>query len=234
MTHKEQCRRLKAIRKTVADEIGVDLHQRECTYEGECSGTCPKCAQEEKILNKALLASAVAATTVMLTACGMEKVPSGVVDPKGGRDVEALGGATEPPINEVDGMESAPPEEVDPNDDYDGGLEYELDGDVAYDPSSEGGEIEYELDGDVVCVDEVDLSDHNVGLTIAKNYSNAPIVEIDSVEENGNYMIHCYEVVEEEDGESHTATWDWIYVDLANKTVTNLSEEEIDYYIYAD
>ena len=29
----------------------IDLKQEECTYKGECSGTCPKCKQEEEILN---------------------------------------------------------------------------------------------------------------------------------------------------------------------------------------
>lgn len=37
--HKERCKKLKEIRKKVADKIGVDLHQTECTFEGKCSGT---------------------------------------------------------------------------------------------------------------------------------------------------------------------------------------------------
>lgn len=53
--HKEKCKKLKKIRKSMADKLGVDLHQRECTFEGKCSGTCPKCKQEEEILNKAIL-----------------------------------------------------------------------------------------------------------------------------------------------------------------------------------
>lgn len=72
--HREKCKNLKDIRKKMADRLGIDLHQRECTYQGKCSGTCPKCRQEEEILNKALLgktAAAVAITAgVMLTGCG--------------------------------------------------------------------------------------------------------------------------------------------------------------------
>ena len=53
--HKEKCKKLKKIRKSMADKLGVDLHQRECTFEGKCSGTCPKCRQEEEIINRAIL-----------------------------------------------------------------------------------------------------------------------------------------------------------------------------------
>ena len=55
MTSKERCSELKKIRKTLADKLNINLNQTECTYEGECSGTSPKCKQEEKILNMALL-----------------------------------------------------------------------------------------------------------------------------------------------------------------------------------
>ena len=60
--HKERCKKLKEIRKKIADKIGVDLHQTECTYEGKCSGTCPKCQQEERQLNQALLTKGALAT----------------------------------------------------------------------------------------------------------------------------------------------------------------------------
>lgn len=51
--HKEKCRELKLVRAKMAEELGVELYQRECTYEGYCSGTCPKCAAEERLLNEA-------------------------------------------------------------------------------------------------------------------------------------------------------------------------------------
>lgn len=50
-----KCDRLKKIRKAVADKLNVDLHQSECAFEGSCRGTCPKCKQEEEILNRELL-----------------------------------------------------------------------------------------------------------------------------------------------------------------------------------
>ena len=69
MGSKEKCNVLKTVRKQMADKLGIDLHQKECTFEGECSGTCPKCAHEEKILNSALLKKgAAAASAALLTA----------------------------------------------------------------------------------------------------------------------------------------------------------------------
>lgn len=55
----------------MTDTLGIDLHQTECTYQGYCSGTCPKCKQEEEKLNRALLggAAAVLGMSLSLTAC---------------------------------------------------------------------------------------------------------------------------------------------------------------------
>lgn len=62
---KDSCKILKEIRRRAAEKLGIDLEQSECTFEGECSGTCPKCRQEEEKLNSALLGKA---TAVALTA----------------------------------------------------------------------------------------------------------------------------------------------------------------------
>lgn len=75
MTHKEKCKKMKSIRKTIADKLGVDLHQRKCTYQGDCKGTCPRCEQEEKTLNKILLKNSAAVaglamTAISITGCG--------------------------------------------------------------------------------------------------------------------------------------------------------------------
>lgn len=58
---KAKCDRLKKIRKAVADKLNIDLHQQECTFEGNCRGTCPKCKQEEELLNRELLKRAAGA-----------------------------------------------------------------------------------------------------------------------------------------------------------------------------
>lgn len=98
MNNKEKCRELKSIRKQMADNLGVELNQTECTYEGECSGTCPKCQKEEKTLNRVLLSGAVAATIIALSGCTpdlsgdvpmeVSPTPTVVVEPLGG-DVSA-------------------------------------------------------------------------------------------------------------------------------------------------
>ena len=59
MDSRKKCDALKSVRKVLADKLGIDLHQKECTYEGECVGTCPKCKQEEEILNSALLSNSL-------------------------------------------------------------------------------------------------------------------------------------------------------------------------------
>ena len=52
---KEKCNFLKEMRRKLAEKLGIDLKQKECTFEGQCTGTCPKCQEEELILNNALL-----------------------------------------------------------------------------------------------------------------------------------------------------------------------------------
>lgn len=68
MTGKEKCNKLKKIRATLASKLGIDLHQVECTFEGECTGTCPKCKQEENILNTAILHKGTAVAGAMMLA----------------------------------------------------------------------------------------------------------------------------------------------------------------------
>ena len=53
--HRAKCRELKKIRAKMAEDLGIELHQRECTYQWYCRGTCPACRKEELLLNAALL-----------------------------------------------------------------------------------------------------------------------------------------------------------------------------------
>lgn len=43
---KEICKTLKEIRQKVAEENDIPLKEHECTYEGDCNGTCPHCDAE--------------------------------------------------------------------------------------------------------------------------------------------------------------------------------------------
>lgn len=128
--HREKCDHLKQIRKTVADSLGVDLKQTVCTYEGECSGTCPKCQQEEKVLSKALLqgAAVAASTAILLAGCGTERI-----------ELNLDGDLGIPPFEEemIDGNMTGPEnyDDIQGGEDWNPELEieeYELEGDVVY------------------------------------------------------------------------------------------------------
>ena len=54
MKGKNKCRILKEIRREIAEVNGVPLEIPECTYEGDCSGTCPRCEEEMRILQRRL------------------------------------------------------------------------------------------------------------------------------------------------------------------------------------
>lgn len=85
---KNKCEYLKEIRKRIATENGIPLEQRECTFKGECPGTCPFCEAElrylekelhrRKSLGKAVTVAGIALSSVMLfPACGPENTLQG-------------------------------------------------------------------------------------------------------------------------------------------------------------
>lgn len=51
---KDICKELKAVRKQIAEENDIPLEIPECTYEGPCKGTCPRCEAEVRYLENAL------------------------------------------------------------------------------------------------------------------------------------------------------------------------------------
>ncbi len=74
---KSICKQLKAVRQRIAEENDIPLEQRECTYEGPCRGTCPRCEAEVQYLERALAsrlklgkAATVAGLSLSLAACG--------------------------------------------------------------------------------------------------------------------------------------------------------------------
>ena len=54
MLGKEKCKILKEIRQKIADENDIPYVTRECTHQGSCSGTCPRCESELRYLEKEL------------------------------------------------------------------------------------------------------------------------------------------------------------------------------------
>ena len=51
---KKKCEILKTIRCQVAKKNGIPYTYTECTYQGECRGTCPKCEEELRYLTREL------------------------------------------------------------------------------------------------------------------------------------------------------------------------------------
>ena len=51
---KDICKELKAVRRKIAEENGIELEIPECTYNGPCKGTCPRCESEVRYLENEL------------------------------------------------------------------------------------------------------------------------------------------------------------------------------------
>lgn len=55
MNHgKNICKQLKEVRRRIAEENDIPLEIEECTYKGECRGTCPRCEAEVRCLENTL------------------------------------------------------------------------------------------------------------------------------------------------------------------------------------
>lgn len=92
---KQTCKILKEIRKQIAAENDIDLVVSECTYQGDCLGTCPKCESEVRYLERelekrqrlgkaAVFAGMSLGTLLAATACDTTaKVPSNPKCPSG-------------------------------------------------------------------------------------------------------------------------------------------------------
>ena len=82
---KRICAELKQIRRTIAEENGIPFEIPECTYQGECRGTCPRCESEVRYLERELMqriktgrvatVAGVAVSLASLTACGGGEIP---------------------------------------------------------------------------------------------------------------------------------------------------------------
>ena len=149
MIGKEKCRILKEIRQKIADENDIAYVTRECTHQGDCRGTCPKCESELRYLEKQLAARAAAGKRIAIAAlcAGMTFSLSScavIVNRLEKRLDEEFMGIVNPDEVVLEG-EAAP-------DYYD---EYELEGDVAVwedegdtgeNAASEGTEVNSEAD----------------------------------------------------------------------------------------
>ena len=109
---------MKGIRRKIAEENDIKLDIPECTYEGECRGTCPRCEWEVQYLEKTLFErmklgkiATISGLALGLSACGgnFDSQPDDVI----------IG---EMPYEDVDSYPPPPPpfeESVDENPDID-------------------------------------------------------------------------------------------------------------------
>lgn len=75
MNGKSKCKILKDIRKQIAQDNDIEFVTSECKYQGDCSGTCPKCEAELQYLEnelrkrqaagKAIAVAGIAATLML-------------------------------------------------------------------------------------------------------------------------------------------------------------------------
>ena len=122
MFGKKKCKILKEIRKKIAEENDIPYVTSECTHKGECSGTCPRCEQELRELERQLelrrrMGKAVAVSAV---AAGIALNMSGCVEPKIDDSIAGLVQNTQS-VMTLEGEAALEP----------------LEGDVAYDPLGE-------------------------------------------------------------------------------------------------
>ena len=83
MNGKNKCKILKDIRRQIADSNDIAYVTTECKFQGECTGTCPKCEAEVRYLEeelakrqkagKAIAVAGIAAALVVGTVgCAMD------------------------------------------------------------------------------------------------------------------------------------------------------------------
>ncbi len=136
--HKEKCRELKRVRAKIAEDLGVVLQQTECTYEGYCSGTCPKCKSEEWKLNAAIMKKQMEEADIKrrVAAAGLTTVAALCLSGCNVTKPQVEGGISEPETIEA------------------------LEGDVVYIPTEETEETTEILEGDVVYIPTEDMAEN--------------------------------------------------------------------------
>ena len=171
MKGKNKCKILKEIRQKIADENDIPYVTRECTYQGECKGTCPKCEAElryleqelekRRKLGKTVAVAAVAASLSMaLTGCVRQGSPASTHAGAQGTEATRVTEQTDPketclplegePVESIAGeIDMMPPETT----------HFELagvplpEGKIEVQPETES---EYELEGDVAILPDTE------------------------------------------------------------------------------
>ena len=89
---KQTCKILKEIRRQIAVENDIEFVTSECTYQGDCKGTCPKCEAEVRYLERelekrqrlgkaAIFAGMTIGTAITAAGCGpLVSPPNGMME----------------------------------------------------------------------------------------------------------------------------------------------------------
>ena len=161
MKGKEKCKALKEIRQIIAEQNDIAFAVSECTHQGDCRGTCPKCEAElrylerqleiRKNLGKAVVVAGISAgMCAPMVACNpIEAVGDVIADVYYSiNPPEDIAGDVQYIPEDVAGMEGPAPESDEPDgEDILGGLE-------EYDPSEDVESTENDLDA--MCPSEED------------------------------------------------------------------------------
>lgn len=174
MNGKEKCRALKEIRRQIAEKNDIPYAVSQCTHQGNCKGTCPKCEAELRYLEKELalrksLGKAVAVAGISLaafsglTACGISGTgtsqagtpqtgSASIPEPAGGDASGTLVPGSQPDDSSSQTLpESFVPAEPAPQDEYMGELPEDLVmGEIL--PAS------YTIEGDISLQEAPDIS----------------------------------------------------------------------------
>ena len=158
MNGKATCAILKQIRRDIAEKNDIAMTIAECTHQGDCAGTCPRCEAEVRILEKALaekkkkgLKTAVAGISAGLLAVGLSSCTP--ADKVGAQSLlDKINDVFHPHVvDELDGDMMPPDGEPEPDPAENGGetcIAEVTEGELAV-PEPDDGE-EYELAGDVL------------------------------------------------------------------------------------
>lgn len=153
MKGKEKCKALKELRQKIAEENDIEYAVSECTHQGNCKGTCPKCEAELRYLERELERRTKLGKTVVLA--GLSACLAGVVAGCDGQEEKK-------PWSSSDSGSTTTYSKPE----YDGDVVYE--GDTTVEIDYEGGETDFidddpvELDGDIALPDYTDSTETGI------------------------------------------------------------------------
>lgn len=121
MTGKSKCKILKEIRREIARNNSIEFVTSECKFQGDCTGTCPKCEAEVRFLEQELLkrqragkAVVLAGLTATLTLSALgcapkpTQVDGDIALPETSQTLTPPGGIPEPSTEDFEGLAGVP------------------------------------------------------------------------------------------------------------------------------